>query len=91
MNTDLLKRQFIEAQVHAEALEHTVQQFEAFKASLQSEKINQIVQELDSDQHNFTLLEKVIAPLGDSLSDTARQLHEIENLLLRLDFEYLEE
>ena len=86
MNTDLLERQFIEAQVHADALKRTVQQFEAFKASLQSEKINQIVEELDS-LHDFTLLEKVIAPLADSLSETVRELQDIDNLLLRLDIE----
>ena len=90
MNVDLLERQFIEVQIHAEALKHTVKQFEAFKVSLQSEEINRIVEQMHLLHEN--LAGEVIIPLYDSLSETERQLSEIIRLLDGLDLEeYLEE
>ena len=43
MNAVLLERQLIEARIHADALNRTVEQLKALEASLRSEEIDRII------------------------------------------------
>ena len=49
MNAVLLERQLIEARIHADALNRTAEQLKALEASLRSEEIDRIIEEIYGD------------------------------------------
>ena len=83
MNAALLERQLIEARIHADVLNRTAQQLEVLKASLQSEGITRIIEDLTSTPQtlNEDLLREEIRPLCTSLEKTSMQLVEIIDLI----------
>ena len=94
MNAVLLERQLIEARIHADALNRTAEQLKALEASLRSEEIDRIIEEIYGTPRileDFSAGELIIA-LYDSLSDTEHQISEIISLIDRIDLEeYIEE